>query len=416
MPQTSNGVSDDTAVVQKPALGLVEFVALMATMTSLVALSIDAMLPALIQIGEALNVEEAHQTHLIVTVFFLGMAFGQMFFGPFSDSRGRRLTILVGLCIFALGTFVCMLATNLETMLVGRVIQAFGVSGPRIASMAIIRDLYVGDAMAKVMSFIMMVFILVPMLAPIIGQTVMELTSWFHIFTMFLIVATMAGIWFFSRQGETLPRAKRRKFSRAHFFKSSKFILTHPEVMGYTFAMGCIFGAFLAYLSASQTIFTVFYNVGEWFPYIFATLAFSIGLASYFNGKMVMRFGMRKLCRFALKGVNCFAVVYLALLFAYDGLPPLIPTVAVMFVGFFFVGILFGNLNAMAMQPLGDMAGLGAAIIGCFSSLFSVPVALIVDSFLNGNLMPIGWGFLIFFALAYVSVRFAERVREVVVS
>jgi len=278
--------------------------------------------------------------------------------------------------------------------------------------MAIIRDLYVGDAMAKVMSFIMMVFILVPMLAPIIGQTVMELTSWFHIFTLFLIVATMAGIWFFSRQGETLPRAKRKKFSWAQFFISSKFILTNPAVMGYTFAMGCIFGAFLAYLSASQTIFTVFYNVGEWFPYIFATLAFSIGLASYFNGKMVMRFGMRKLCRFALKGVNGFAVVYLALLLAYDGLPPLIPTVTVMFIGFFFVGILFGNLNAMAMQPLGDMAGLGAAIIGSFSSLFSVPVALFVDSFLNGNLMPIGWGFLVFFALSYASVRYAERVRE----
>jgi DHA1 family bicyclomycin/chloramphenicol resistance-like MFS transporter len=412
MPQTSQSVSEDTAVVAKPALGLFEFVTLMATMTSLVALSIDAMLPALIQIGDALNVANPSETHLIVTVFFVGMAFGQMFFGPFSDSRGRRLTILVGLCIFALGTFVCMMATNLETMLVGRIIQAFGVSGPRIASMAIIRDLYVGDAMARVMSFIMMVFILVPMLAPIIGQTVMDLFSWFHIFTLFLVVATMSGLWFFSRQGETLPRAKRKTFSWEAFFTSSKFILTHPSVMGYTFAMGCIFGAFLAYLSASQTIFTVYYKMGDWFPYIFAILAFSIGLASYFNGTMVMRFGMRKLCRFALKGVNVFAVVYVALLYAYDGLPPIALTVAVMFVGFFFVGILFGNLNAMAMQPLGEMAGLGAAIIGSFSSLFSVPIALLVGSFLTGSLMPIGLGFLVFFALAYVSVRYAERTRE----
>ena len=179
-----------------------------------------------------------------------------------------------------------------------------------------------------------------------------------------------------------------------------------------TFAMGCIFGAFLAYLSASQTIFTVYYDMGDMFPYIFATLAFSIGLASYFNGKMVMKFGMRKLCRFALKGVNIFAIVYVAMLFAYDGLPPIALTVSVMFVGFFFVGILFGNLNAMAMQPLGEMAGLGAAIIGSFSSLFSVPIALFVDSFLSGSLMPIGLGFLVFFALAYVSVRYAERVRE----
>lgn len=163
----------------KPPLGLIEFVALMATMTSLVALSIDAMLPALLQIGETLNVDEPHHTHLIVTVFFMGMAFGQMFFGPFADSRGRRLTILIGLFIFAIGTFVCMSATNLETMLVGRVIQAFGVSGPRIAAMAIIRDLYVGDAMARVMSFIMMVFILVPMIAPMVGQAVMAFLGGF---------------------------------------------------------------------------------------------------------------------------------------------------------------------------------------------------------------------------------------------
>ncbi|WP_203565392.1 multidrug effflux MFS transporter [Alteromonas profundi] len=396
---------------KKPALGIFEFVALMATMTSLVALSIDAMLPALLQIGEALNVEEAHHTHLIVSVFFVGMAFGQLFFGPFSDARGRRLTILVGLCIFALGTFICMAATNLETMLVGRVVQAFGVSGPRIASMAIIRDLYVGDAMARVMSFIMMVFILVPMLAPVIGQTVMNLFSWFHIFSFFLLVATLSGIWFFARQGETLVRSRRRPFAWKQLFVSSKYILTHPEVMGYTFSMACVFGAFLAYLSASQTIFQVFYGVGDLFPYIFALLAFSIGLASYFNGKMVMQFGMRRLCRFALKGVNVFAVVYFGLLVAFDGLPPLLPTLITMFAGFFFVGILFGNLNSMAMQPLGEMAGLGAAIIGSLSSLFSVPIALIVDSFLDGNLFPIGVGFLIFFCLAYLAVAYAEKVR-----
>lgn len=412
MPHIKETTPGSSQTQGKPPLGIIEFVTLMATMTSLVALSIDAMLPALMQIGAALNVQEEHHAHLIVTVFFVGMAFGQMFFGPFSDARGRRLTILIGLCIFVLGTIVCMLSTTLEMMLVGRVIQAFGVSGPRIASMAIIRDLYMGDAMARVMSFIMMVFIFVPMLAPMIGQAVMNMSSWFHIFSLFLVVAVASGIWFFSRQGETLPRYKRREFSFAQFFLSSKFILTHITVMGYTLAMGCIFGAFLAYLSASQTIFQVYYGAGDNFPYIFALLAFSIGIASYFNSKMVMRFGMRKLCRFALKGANGFAFVYLALLFAYDGLPPLALTVITMFIGFFFVGILFGNLNAMAMHPLGEMAGLGAAIIGSLSSLFSVPVALFVDSFLNGNLYPIGTGFFIFFLLAYAAVMYAERVHD----
>ncbi|GGW91334.1 multidrug effflux MFS transporter [Alteromonas halophila] len=400
---------ESVSPVAKKRLGLVEFVALMATMTSLVALSIDAMLPALDAIGEALHANDASEAHLIVTLFFAGMAVGQLFFGPFADTRGRRAAILLGLTIFVVGTLICMSAQTMTTMLIGRVVQAFGVSGPRIAAMAIIRDLYVGDAMARVMSFIMMVFILVPMLAPIVGQTVLLFFSWPHIFSLFLIVAFLAGTWFFTRQSETLPRQRRQRFSFTRFLSSSKYILTHASVMGYTLAMGCIFGAFLAYLSASQTIFQGYYQAGKLFPFIFATLAFSIGIASFFNGQMVMRFGMRTLCRVALVGVTVFAVIFNFILLSYAGLPPLWLTVMIMFTGFFFVGILFGNLNAMAMQPLGDMAGLGAAIIGSLSSLFSVPIALFVDSFLNGTLYPIGLGFLVFFVLAGICVRMAER-------
>jgi len=395
-----------------PTLALREFVALMALMTSLVALSIDAMLPALAQIGEALNAQDEHDAHLIVSVFFGGMAFGQLFFGPYSDSRGRRETILLGLCIFALGSLVCMQADDMNTMLAGRLIQAFGVSGPRIAAMAIIRDLYVGDGMARVMSFIMMVFILVPMLAPMVGQAVLLFFTWRHIFSLFLIVAALAGSWYFWRQPETLVKAKREPFSWHQFGRSSKFVLTHMSVIGYTLAMGCIFGSFLAYLSASQTIFQEYYDTGVMFPYIFATLAFSIGLASFFNGTMVMRFGMSKLVRIALVGVLSFALLFNLILLAFDGLPPLVVTISALFCGFFFVGILFGNLNAMAMQPLGEMAGLGAAIIGSLSSLIAVPVALSIDSFLTANLYPIGLGFLIFFVLAAAAVYFAEKERH----
>lgn len=400
------------SVKTTPTLGLFEFVALMAMMTSLVALSIDAMLPALTQIGEALHASDPNDAHLIVSIFFGGMAVGQLFFGPYADARGRRETILLGLCIFAAGTVVCMFATDMNTMLIGRLIQAFGVSGPRIAAMAIIRDLYVGESMARVMSFIMMVFILVPMVAPMVGQAVLTFFSWHHIFTLFLIASLLTAIWFFSRQPETLPAARRHPFSLAQFFRSSRYILTHVSVMGYTVAMGFIFGAFLAYLSASQTIFVEYYQVGTWFPYIFACLAFSIGLASFFNGNMVMKFGMSRLCRFALKGTISFAVVLNITLFMCDGLPPLWVTIPMLFVGFFFVGILFGNLNAMAMQPLGDMAGLGAAIIGSLSSLFSVPIALFIDSYLTDNLYPIGLGFLGFFILAAISVSQAEKARH----
>ncbi|WP_100642601.1 multidrug effflux MFS transporter [Alteromonas facilis] len=392
----------------KPALGLFEFVCLMALMTSLVALSIDAMLPAMNQIGEVLGAESQQQVHLIVSLFFIGMAVGQLFFGPFADAHGRRATILVGMLIFACGTLVCMYASTMNEMLVGRVIQAIGVSGPRIAAMAVIRDQFSGDAMARVMSFIMVVFIFVPMIAPLIGQTVLLWFSWQHIFALFLIVAVIAVAWFFARQPETLPKDRRQAFSFATFFRSLRFILTHREVMGYSLAMGFIFGAFLAYLSASQTIFQSIYQTGEYFPLIFALLAGSIGLASFFNGTLVMRLGMRHLCQIALVGSVSFSLILLAVVMFYSGLPPLAAFITLLFINFFFIGVLFGNLNAMAMQPLGDMAGLGAAIIGSLSSLLSVPIATLVDAFLTHDVIPIAAGFVIFCGLAFASVRWAE--------
>jgi len=392
----------------KPQLHLFEFIALMALLTSLVALAIDAMLPALSIIGTELNSESSQQTYLVISLFFTGMAFGQLFFGPFCDARGRRFTILVGLIIFVIGTLICFWAPTIEVLLFGRLVQAFGVSGPRIASMAVIRDLYVGDSMARVMSFITVIFILVPMIAPLVGQAVMSYFHWRHIFSVFLVVAVISGLWFFLRHGETLPRNKRQKFAWGHFFSACLWLLKNRTVLGFSVAMGFIFGSFLAYLSGSQTIFQEIYDTGEMFPLVFATLAFSIGLASLFNGLLVMRFGMQTLCTIALFMSMIFGVMLTALTFYYDGVPPLPAFIAVMFFGFFFIGSLFGNLNAMAMQPVGHIAGLGAAFIGSFSSFLAVPIATFINQFLVSDLKPIALGFLVFSILTWLAVRFGR--------
>ena len=393
----------------KPALGLVEFVSLMALMTSLVALSIDAMLPALDKIGQDLAIVDPQQTHLIVSLFFIGMGFGQLYYGPVSDDKGRRYAIISGLIIFAIGSVVCMFAESLTVMLIGRVIQAFGVSGPRIAALAVIRDQYEGEAMARVMSFIMMVFILVPMLAPSFGQAILLMFSWHHIFTSFLIIGLLTGVWFFVRQPETLPKEKRKPFSWQQLWVSSKFILTHRMVMFYTISMGLIFGGFLAYISASQTLFQHVYDTAEMFPLYFALLAFSIGLASFINGTLVMRLGMRLLCNWAMIGWLIFSILLTVLCFIYQGIPPLWQFVSVLFCAFFCIGILFGNVNSMAMQPLGEMAGLGAAIIGSLSSLFSVPTAVLVGSFIEDTVTPVALGFVIFGLLSLAFYWFAEH-------
>lgn len=402
-------VDQQSKVKIKPALGLAEFVALMAMMTSLVALSIDAMLPALNQIAVELGISDPQKTHLIVSLFFIGMALGQLYYGPLSDDKGRRYAIISGLIVFGIGTVVCMQADSLTVLLIGRVIQAFGVSGPRIAALAVIRDQYQGEAMARVMSFIMMVFILVPMLAPSFGQAVLAISSWRHIFTSFLFIGLFTGIWYFVRQPETLPKEKRTPFSWRQLRISSRFILTHKLVMFYTLSMGLVFGAFLAYISASQTVFQDIYDTGELFPLYFAFLAFSIGFASFINGTMVMRLGMRKLCTWAIFGWLGFSILLTILCLIYQGIPPLNYFVAVLFAAFFCIGILFGNLNSMAMQPLGGTAGLGAAIIGSLSSVVSVPTAVFIGSYIEYTITPIALGFVFFGSLSFTFFWLAER-------
>ncbi|MFA3790937.1 multidrug effflux MFS transporter [Aliiglaciecola sp. SL4] len=400
-------ITEEIVEHSKSKLGLFEFVALIAFMTSIVALSIDAMLPALNQIGSDLGSESPQYTHMIISIFFLGMAFGQLYYGPYSDTKGRRAAILSGLIVFALGTIICIFSKSMEMLLLGRVIQAFGVSGPRIASIALIRDQFEGEAMARVMSFIMMVFILVPMIAPSFGKTILFFASWREIFISFLIIGFALAVWFFTRQPETLPKSKRKPFTFASLWISSKFILTQKAVMMYTLSMGCIFGSFLAYLSASQTIFEDFYSQGDMFPLIFAVLAFSIGIASFINGTLVMKLGMHKLCTLAIYGIIVMSTIFVIVTSHYQGLPPLKLTIAILFVNFFFIGVLFGNLNSLAMMPLGHIAGLGAAVTGSLSSAFAVPVALFIGSFVKNDILPISIGFLVFSLITMVCFRVA---------
>lgn len=401
-------MNPSTAWYVPKTLSMSEFVALTALLTSLVALSIDAILPALDILGTHLEAKNAQHQQLSVSLFFAGMALGQLFFGPFADAKGRVPTILIGLGVFVFGSIICMFANDMNTFLVGRVVQAFGASGPRIGALAAVRDKYAGNEMARIMSFVMMVFIFVPMIAPILGQWILSSYSWQALFVFFILVGITGGMWYRLRQIETLSIAQRKVISVTQLAESLRFMLTHKQILFYTIATGLIFGCFLAYLSASQTIFVEYYAAQNAFPYIFAVLALSIGLASYFNGKMVMRFGMHTLVRHALTGVIIFSLVFLSLVFAFNGLPPLWLCIGVLFVGFFFVGILFGNMNALAMEHLGHIAGFGVALVGSLSSAISVPVAIFVDSFLDGDLYPLAVGFLVFFSFAKFAVHIAS--------
>jgi DHA1 family bicyclomycin/chloramphenicol resistance-like MFS transporter len=373
--------------------GFIEFVIMIALMTSMVALSIDAMLPALPLIAGDLGVENLNHSQFVITLFFAGLAAGQVFFGPLSDAVGRRPAIIAGLLIFTAGCLLSLFAADYSFMLLGRLLQGFGAAGPRIASIALVRDRYRGREMARVMSFVMTVFILVPVFAPAVGQGILLIAGWQAIFGLFLVLAFGIGGWFWARQPETLTAQYRTRFSLAGIAIGTLGILRLRPVFGYALTMGFVFGAFIGYLSSSQQILQVQYALGNLFPLYFGILASVIGCASLVNARLVTRLGMRRLSRLALQTMCALSVLFCVPGWIYGGHPPLPVLMLYLLPLFFCFGILFGNLNAMAMEPLGHVAGLGSAVVGSLATFVSVIFGILISAAYDGTVLPMVLGF-----------------------
>ena len=380
----------------------------MATMTALVALSIDMILPALPAIGSSLGVERANDNQLVISLLFLGLSVGQLFYGPMSDSVGRKPAVYVGLCLFISGCVLALLARSYPMMLAGRFLQGIGVAGPRTMTIALVRDKFEGRSMAKVMSLIMAIFILVPIIAPTLGQAILSVSNWRTIFALYLTLGLVACVWFGLRQEETLSPDRRIPFSLAQIAGAFRRVATSRVVLGYTMSAGLIFGAFVGYLSSAQQILQEQYRLGTRFPLYFAMLAIAIGAASLLNARLVMRHGMRVLSVWSLRIICGASMVFLAIVYALAGQPPLWALMAYLTLSFFCIGLLFGNLNAMAMQPLGQIAGTGAAVVGALTTLTSLVLGTLIGQSYNGTVLPLVAGFAILGALATIGMRWAE--------
>ena len=394
---------------EKPIMKFREFVALMAMMMSLTALSIDAMLPALSQIGSDLGVVEPNDNQLIISILFLGLAIGQLFYGPLSDAIGRKKAVYIGLVFFSVGCLISIFSENLFIMLLGRALQGFGLSGTRTISVAIIRDRFKGDKMAQVMSFVMATFIIVPTIAPFMGQGILWVAHWRFIFWTILGLGLLLFIWFSSRQRETLKKENRIKFELGKMLLAAKEVFTTRSAIGYTVAAGFISSAFVGFLNSSQQIFQVQYGLGEKFPMFFAMIALSVGTASFINGKMVVKHGMQKMVKWASIGVCLFSFIFLAVIFGFIPSPSLLLFMLYLCATVFCTGILFGNLNSLAMEPLGHIAGMGAAIVGSVSTFISVPFGVYIGLSYNGTVVPLVIGFAVFGALAMLVVLFFAK-------
>jgi len=363
------------------------FVARMALISSLTALSIDMMLPAFPDIGATLGVSNPNNLQFLITLFMFGMFFGELLFGPLSDAFGRKRVLVFSVAIYCLGTLAAMFAPSIEMLLMGRIIQGFGVSGPKIISRAMIRDQFEGSRMARVMSFVMTLFVFIPMIAPAVGQVILLITNWRGIFLFFLVVAVIATTWIMIGQPETLPLDKRRPFTGRTLIHNSSLILGNRVVMYYTVTAGLVFGIFLLYLSTSQTMFQNIYGIGDNFVLYYALLATGFGIAALLNSKLVMKYGMYRISvvgNLGLIGIGAFFLVT-----SNSGVPGFINFMLGCYFLMFCVGLLFSNLSSLAMQPLGHMAGLGASIISAVSTLLGVTISVGVGRFYNNSLYPL---------------------------
>ncbi|QDT99460.1 multidrug effflux MFS transporter [Gimesia aquarii] len=368
---------------------------MMALMQSLVALSIDAMLPALTEIGQDLGAKKVNDSQLIVTILFLGLAFGQGIYGPLSDTTGRKPAIYLGFSLFLTGCLCSLFSTDLIVMLSGRFLQGLGLAAPRCVIVAIVRDQYEGPAMARVLSFVMTIFIFVPAIAPALGQGILFVAHWRAIFAALLSCGILTLIWFASRLPETLTVDRRIPFTFTRIKQGILEVCSHRVSLGYTISLGLISSAFLGYLSSAQLIFQKQYQLGTMFPLYFAILALCIGSASFLNGRLVMRFGMQNLSRWSKRFSTTISLIFFLYVISMAGHPPLWSLMLYMMIILFCFGIMYGNLNAMAMEPLGHIAGMGAAVTGAISTLISVPCGILIGHSYNGTVIPVISGFAI---------------------
>ena len=388
-------------------LPLPEFIAMLAFLFATIAFSIDAMLPALPDIAADLTPDNVNRAQLILTAFVAGMGLGTLFAGPISDAFGRKRTITVGFGIYIAATIAALYADSLEFLLIARFVQGLGAAGPRIVGLALVRDLYEGREMARITSFVMMIFIMIPAVAPTLGAGIIAISSWHGVFLAFIAFAVVGALWLNIRQVETLPREKRRPLRLTTLSSSAREVLSDRQVMLATLILTLGFGQMFGLLSSAQQLFGETYGKGENFHLWFAAMALLSGSGTILNATFVIRFGMRRIAKWAYVMQTIVSGVILAALLS-DLLPQALRFPAFFFWAtsvFFMAGVTFGNLNALALQRMGHIAGMAASIIAAISTLAAVLIAAPVGLLYNGTAIPAITATLLCSGLAWFLMR-----------
>ena len=383
------------AAVARSMPRFAEFVAMMAALMALTALSIDVMLPALPEMRAEFGLADPNLQQLVITSYVLGFAVGQLFHGPLSDGFGRKPVLLVGLAVYALASFACLAAGSFEVLLAARFLQGLANAAPRVVAVAVVRDVYGGRRMAEVMSFVMMVFIIVPVLAPTIGGAFLIFGSWHLIFGFLLRdLAGHPGLDGGAAAGDAAGGGARSAVGGLADRGLPRDGHQPPDA-GYTLATGVIFGALMGYINSAQQIFTEVYGAGAWFPVLFGAVAAALALASFVNSRFVGRVGMRRMSHGALIGFVAVACVHVGIDLAAEP-PRLAVFVALLALNLLCFGLMMPNFNAIAMEPMGRIAGTASSFVGAVTTGLAAGLGLVVGLSYDGGVTPLLLGFAVF--------------------
>ena len=389
-------------------LSLTEFVALLVAMTSVGALAIDMMLPALDDIALDLGVTEANDQQFVITAYLTGFGAAQLFYGPLSDRFGRKPVIQVALGFFLLTTLICTLSPSYDLLLVARFMQGAAAAACRVIAVAIARDVASGRRMAEVMSMVMPAFMAVPVLAPTLGQIILTFAPWRWIFAFLMLFGAGLMVWLQMRLPETLHPEYRVPLTLRSLIAAFSETARHRLMVGYTLAAMPFFGGLYGFLGTSQQVFVDHFGLSDGhFPLAFAAIAGGIGLTSYANSRLVMRVGQRRLSHSALVAFVLISAVHSVVLMA--GIDNLYLFLVLLAAAMAFLGLITANFSALAMEPVGHIAGTASAAYGFLTGVGGALIGSAIGQMYDGTAVPLVVSQAVMSALALAIVFWTER-------